>query len=488
VRSAADLATDPQLAARGFAVTAAAAGGTVLPGAPFRLSLTPWRFRRAAVSVAADSSAVRADPQWSRAPRVRSDRAPTAATAAIGSGARPLDGITVLDFTWVVAGPVATRILADHGARVIKIEHPRAPDFGTRRGGLTGNLNRGKQSVVLNMERASARELARALAARCDVVIDNFSARVMPGWGLGDEVLRALPSDPVVVHMAGFGHGGPLGDRVSYGPTLQAMVGLPHLMPSAGGAPIGWGYSWSDMVAGITTACATLAALWHRRSGGEGQVIDVSQYETLVALLGPGVLDALAGRSQVVPGNGSQEGEAVPHGIFRCAPERLVDGGRDDDRWVAIAVLDDEAWSRLAAVLAGDGESWAAAARLATLRGRSEERLWIERRLEDWTRARPAAEVERRLQAAGVAAGLVASGADLELDPQLRARGYFATVATPEGGSEVFDGIPFLLSPGPGRIAGPGPLLGEHSDAVLGDLLGLDAAAIAALRAEGAIG
>jgi len=265
------------------------------------------------------------------------------------------------------------------------------------------------------------------------------------------------------------------------------MVGLPRLMPAASGAPVGWGYSWSDMAAGITTAFAILAALRHRSRSGGGQVIDVSQYETLIALLGPGVLDALDGREPAIARAGSQEGEAVPHGIFRCAPERRDDGFVDDDRWVAIAVEDDGQWRRLAAVLAGDGESWADDDRLATVRGRSDARLRVERALEAWTRARPAADVERRLQEAGVPAGLVASGADLEADPQLRSRGYFPTVPTPEGGDEIFDGIPFLSSLWPGRIASPGPLLGEHTEAVLTELLRLDAAAIVALRAEGAI-
>jgi crotonobetainyl-CoA:carnitine CoA-transferase CaiB-like acyl-CoA transferase len=499
VRPPAELATDPQLAARDFAVTVPETDPSLrLPGAPFRLARTPWRFRRAAAAVGGDDRAVAADPAWQRAPevppraawqRVTDNRSRAEPSPPSSAARRPLDGVTVLDFTWVVAGPVATRILADHGARVIKVEHPRAPDFGTRRGGLTGNLNRGKQSVVLDMSHASARALALELAARSDVVIDNFSARVMPGWGLGDAVLRALRSDPVVVHMAGFGHGGPLRDRVSYGPTLQAMVGLPLLMPAADGAPLGWGYSWSDMAAGIATALAVLAALWHRRDSGRGQVIDVSQYETLVALLGPGVLEALAGRPPAIPGNGSQEGEAVPHGVFRCAAAPSDGHGAvDDDRWVAIAVADDTEWRRLAGVLARDGEQWAGAEHLATAAGRARARREIEDRLGAWTRARTAAEVERRLQEGGVAAGLVASGADLELDPQLRARGYFAEVPTPEGTREVFDGVPFLSSLAPGRVAAPGPLLGEHTDAVLRDLAGLDAAALAALRAEGAIG
>jgi crotonobetainyl-CoA:carnitine CoA-transferase CaiB-like acyl-CoA transferase len=487
VRSPRDLAEDVQLAARGFLVeTGAGAERVVLPGAPFRLSRTPWRFRRPAALPGAHDAEVDADPSWDSPARV--EREPRSQSALPAQGSRPLDGIVVLDFTWVVAGPVTTRILADHGARVIKVEHPQAPDFGSRRGGLSGNLNRGKESIVLDMTRASARRVAAELAAQSDVVIDNFSARVLRSWGLDDDSLRALRRDLVIVHMAGFGRDGPLGDQVSYGPTLQAMVGLPRLMPSLRGEPIGWGYSWSDMVAGIGTALATLAALWHRSAHGEGQVIDAGQYETLTALLGPGVLAALAARDPLPPGNGSQEGEAVPHGVFRCAGELRADGAVDRDRWVAIAVASEAEWARLAAVLASAGERWASAPRFATLPGRAAARREIESALERWTRERRASEVEDLLQGAGVPAGLVANGADLEADEQLAWRGYFAALETVEGARERFDGVPFRSTIEPGQVSHPGPLLGEHTERVLTDLLGLDGAAIATLRAEGAIG
>ena len=497
VRAPRDLANDVQLAARGFLVPVETESTrVVLPGAPFRLSRTPWRLRRPAAELGAHDADVDADPRWSPRSHVETATAPsTAATHAAKEPkkARPLDGIVVLDFTWVVAGPVTTRMLADHGARVIKVEHPNAPDFGARRGGLSGNLNRGKESVVLDMTRPGARRVAADLAARSDVVIDNFSARVLRNWGLDDDSLRALRRDLVIVHMAGFGRDGPLGDQVSYGPTLQAMVGLPHLMPSLRGEPIGWGYSWSDMVAGIATALATLTALWHRSESGEGQVIDAGQYETLTALLGPGVLDALAGRDPLVPGNGSQEGEAVPHGVFRCADEARAAGARAQppvrsDRWVAIAIETDAQWRRLADVLASAGERWASDPRFATLAGRMAAGHEIDAGLERWTRERRASEVEELLQRAGVPAGLVASGADLDADPQLAQRGYSAFVATPEGACERFDGVPFRSSLEPGRIDAPGPLLGEHTERVLADVLGLDESAIAALRAEGAIG
>jgi benzylsuccinate CoA-transferase BbsF subunit len=291
----------------------------------------------------------------------------------------------------------------------------------------------------------------------------------------------------IAVAMSGFGLTGPSRDHVSYGPTLQALVGFPYLMRHAGGEPAGWGYSWSDMLGGMMAALATLAALWHRDRTGEGQLVDLGQYGNLAALLGPQVFSLLRGEEVAPPGNGSQEGAAVPHGVFRCAAESGREGAVDDDRWLALAVLDDGAWDGLARVLAADGETWARMPGLATLAGRAGARREIETRLARWTRGRRAEDLEQALQAAGVPAALVANGADLAHDPQLAHRGYFATVATPEGGSETFDGIPFVSSNLPGRITAPGPLLGEHTDLVLRDLLGLRQADIAALKGEGVI-
>ncbi|MEW6273086.1 MAG: CoA transferase, partial [Thermodesulfobacteriota bacterium] len=486
VREPRRIARDEQLAARGFPATLATpdGGAAVLPGPPVLLSASPWRLTRPAPRLGEHDEEVRRDPAW----RGSAGQEPEArATVPAAAGARVLDGVVVLDFTWVVAGPVATRILADQGARVIKIERRDAMDFGSRRGGLSGNLNRGKQSVVLNLADPRGLELARDLARRADVVIDNFSPRVMRNWGLDYEGLRALNPSVVAVAMSGFGLTGPWRDNVSYGPTLQALLGFPYLMRLPGGDPAGWGYSWSDMLGGMMGALATVAALRHRDRTGEGQLVDLGQYGNLASFLGPASFALLRGEDVAPPGNGSQEGPAAPHGVYRCAPEPDGRGGVDDDRWVAIAVLDDDAWRALAAVLAGDGEGWALASRLATLAGRLAARDDLDRGLERWTRARRAGDVERALQRAGVAAGVVASAADLAADPQLEHRGYFATVATPEGGCETFDGVPFVSSTMPGRVAGPGPLLGEHTDLVLRDLLGIDQAGIAALRAEGVI-
>jgi len=384
----------------------------------------------------------------------------------------------------VVAGPVATRILADHGAEVIKVERRDSLDFGSRRGGLTGNLNRGKQSIVLNMADPRGVEVARALVAGADVVIDNFSARVMRNWGLDYDSLRNIKPDIIAVGMSGFGHTGPHRDYVSYGPTLQALSGYTLLMRHRGGEPAGWGFSYSDMAGGYNAALAVLLALWHRHRTGRGQFIDLSQFESVTALLGPLLLDILANGATVDPfGNRSQERPGAPHGVYRCRDAERPADEIPRDRWCAITVFGDEDWTSFGRAL-GD-PAWCREARFASLAGRLANHDALDELVTAWTRARSAEEVMHTLQRHGVAAGVVNDARDLcERDAQLQARGYWATVTTPEGETFAFDGLPVRLSATPGRVLTPGPLLGEHTDSVLHRVLRLSPDAIARLREE----
>lgn len=386
---------------------------------------------------------------------------------------RALDGVRILDFTWVVAGPVATRILADQGAQVIKIERRDSLDLGTRRGGFTGNLFRGKQSTVINMADPRGIEIAQKLVAVSDVVIDNFSARVMRNWGMDYDSIKKIKPDIIAVSMSGFGHTGPHKDYVSYGPTLQALSGYTLLMRHAGKEPAGWGYSYADMSGGYSGALAVLMALWHRRRTGEGQFVDLSQFETISSVVGPALLDISANTKTIAPvGNRSQEAPAAPHGIYRCM---------GDDRWCAISVFTEDEWQTFCKVL--DNPGWTQDGRFVTLSRRLENQDALDRPVEAWTRQHPAQEVMTVLQQAGVPAGVVANGEDLDRDPQLRARGYWATVNSDEG-EAILDGTPIKLSATPGGVAAPGPLLGEHTDAVLEHLLGYSEEQLRQLKDE----
>jgi crotonobetainyl-CoA:carnitine CoA-transferase CaiB-like acyl-CoA transferase len=390
----------------------------------------------------------------------------------------PLAGVRVLDFTWVVAGPVTTRILADLGAEVIKIERKDAIDFGDRRGGLSGSLMRGKRSVALNLSDPRGRAIAKALALTSDVVVDNFSARVMTNLGLDWATLSSEKPDVICVRMTGYGLTGPDRDNVSYGPTLQALTGYTVLMGEPGKDPAGFGYSYSDLASGHMGALAVLAAIFERRRTGRGQLVDLAQQEAVASLLGPIVLDrAVHGGSSAPLGNGSQEGAAAPHGIYPCA---------GDDRWLAITVFSDTEWLGLVAAMGRP--AWAVDPRFTTVAGRLAHVTELDAGVAAWTRTMNVHVAMSRLQAHGVPAGLVADAADVcAADPALAARRYFAEVATPEGRTVRIDGPPYVLSETPARVRGPGPLLGEHADDVLRTLLGYDDETVAVLRREGVV-
>ncbi len=387
---------------------------------------------------------------------------------------RALDGIRILDFTWVVAGPVATRILADQGAEVIKIERRDSLDLGSRRGGFTGNLFRGKESTVINMADLRGREIARQLVAISDVVIDNFSARVMHNWGMDYESIKKIKPDIIAVSMSGFGHTGPQKDYVSYGPTLQALSGYTLLMRHPGGEPAGWGYSYADMSGGYSGALAVLMALWHRKRTGEGQFVDLSQFEIISSVVGPAMLDILINKNTIAPfGNRSQEAPAAPHGVYRCAGE---------DRWCAITVFTEEEWRAFRQIV--DNPVLTNDPRFSTLDERLAHHDALDRLVEEWTRHHSPEEVMTLLQQVGVPAGVVANGADLDRDPQLRARGYWATAPTPEGDAVILDGTPIKMSATPGYVATPGPLLAEHTEAVLQRLLHYSDEQLAQLKTD----
>ena len=332
----------------------------------------------------------------------------------MATNAMVLDGVRILDFTWVVAGPVATRILADHGAEVVKVERKDPPPMGNRKLGLQCDLHRDKLSVALNMQHTRGVELARKIAAMSDVVMDNFSARVMRSWGMDYESLRAVKPDIICISMSGLGHTGPRSSYVSYGPTLQALTGYTLQMAEPDGTPAGYGYSYADMCGGYTGALAALVALWNRRRTGRGQFVDLSQLEAVASVVGPSLLDvAVNGRAQTPVGYDSQEGPAAPHGVYKCKARES-----DDDRWIAIAVRTGTEWRRFVTAL-GSPE-WASDARFRTLYLRMQNRGELDANISRWTANQSAEDAMTTLQRAGIAAGVVENGIDIcARDPQL---------------------------------------------------------------------
>jgi crotonobetainyl-CoA:carnitine CoA-transferase CaiB-like acyl-CoA transferase len=394
----------------------------------------------------------------------------------------PLAGVRVLDFTWVVAGPVATRILADQGAEVVKVERKAPPQIGDRKRGLLCELHRDKLSVAINMSLPEGVELARKLARKSDLVMDNFSARVMKAWGMDYASLVKINPGIICISMSGLGHTGPRASYVSYGPTLQALGGFTHLMAEATGEPAGYGYSYADMAGGYTGALAALIALYHKRRTGQGQFVDLSQFEAVVSVVGPALLDIAANdREQQPPQYDSQEGPAAPHGVYRCAPL-----GDDDDRWVAISARSQGEWERLVAAIGAP--AWTSDAKFRTLYLRMKNRAELDAHLMRWTRVRSAEDAMTILQRAKVAAGVVANGADIcARDPQLKERGYWASVKRADGEASRIVGIPYKMSSTPASVREIAPDVGENTDYVLSDILGLTRAERDALIASGAI-
>ena len=498
-----DVAENPHLAARGFFVETAMTDGRVLRDVGFAFPFPRGRRpTRLAVPAPGQDDVAAFVPR----PAATKDRSGASSIGLANRGAwevRPappkqaistprgaLDGVRVLDLTWVLAGPYATRLLADHGAEVIKVESRHRPDptrfarmlFLSRhptldpdRNGYFNNYNRNKRSVALNLNVAAGRELLARLIAHADVVIENFSPRVLAGWGLGYDKLRAIRSDVVLVSMSGLGHTGPWRDYLTYADALAALSGLAAQAAFPGREPVGTTFGLGDMIAGLHAAIGALAALEHRAATGEGQHVDLSQVEAVATHTGTSLLEVAAGPAPEPRGN--RHPAMAPHGVFPC---------RGDERWIAIAVTGDDAWRALCTVmgrpaLATDG-------RFATARARKDHEDALEAVVGAWTRGRDAGTLAEELQARGIAAGVVQDARDLvEHDRHLRARGYWESVEHPVAGRFDHEGVVARLSGTPGRVWTPAPTLGQHTRLTLAKLLGLSDTEISRYATEGAL-
>ncbi len=398
---------------------------------------------------------------------------------------RPLDSIRVLDFGHVATGPFATGLLADFGADVIKVESATAVEGGRRLGpfkpggprepegsAIFASVNRNKRSVAINLKHPQGTEVALALAQRCDVVTENFSVGVMDRLGLGPDRLRARDPRLIYVSMAGLGHGGPRSQWVSFNAVIQALSGLMLATGGPGDAPIGVSNSWADFVAGLHATVVIVAALERRDHDGQGCWVDLSQYEANALPLGPLMVEAQQSGGPARGGNRSAH--RVPQGCYRCL---------GDDAWCVISVGSDPEWDALVRVIA-DGALFDA--RYRSRAGRLAAADEIDRRLAAWTGDREADEIERVLQAAGVPAAAVRSNVAVlaglaALAPEMR------TIEHPVIGDMPMFPNPIHIDGVPVRVDHGGPLLGQHTDDVLREVIGMSDAEIAGLKAAGAL-
>jgi benzylsuccinate CoA-transferase BbsF subunit len=410
----------------------------------------------------------------------------------------PLDGIRVADFTWVWAGPYCTLQLAHLGAEVIRIETrtrpcitrviPPWPDgkpAGLNSSGYFNQYSQGKRSLTLNFKQPAATEIARELVECSDVVVNNFAHGVMDKMGFGYDALKKIKPDLIMISLSGYGDTGPYRDYIAYGPAQVPLSGLSALTGYKGWPPMHSGFSYADPNAGVHGAFAVLAALLHRRKTGEGQYIDMSQWECAMALLPEGILEyTFNGHEPERMGNADPL--MAPHGVFKCVdrPEKIF--GLTIDQFVAIACADDREWGWLAHAM--DQPQLASDPKFATLAARKTNEDELEAIINSWTSQRAAAEVAETLQKAGVAAAVVADNKYLaDEDPHLRARDYWVRLEHPEVGLRQHAGVPWKMSRTPTEVRAPAPTIGQHTDEILTSLLGYSADDLTRLRAQGAL-
>jgi benzylsuccinate CoA-transferase BbsF subunit len=399
----------------------------------------------------------------------------------------PLSGIRVADFTWVWAGPFGTMQLAHLGAEVIRVESQsrvcvtrRLPPFadgqaGPNRSGYYNQYNQGKASLCLNLKKPEGLEIAKKLVSVSDIVAENFAAGVMDKMGLGYEVLRQIKPNIVMIAMSGYGASGPESAYVSYGPAQVPMSGLSSLTGFPGFPPMHVGFSYGDPNGGLHGAFAVLAALLHRARTGEGQYIDLSQWETSVAVLGEGMMEQVMNGSQP-PRLGNRDPYVAPHGLFRC---------QGDNRWVSIVVASEEEWQRLCT---GMGRpELAPDPRFATVAARKQNEDALEAVLATWTATLTAEDVTARLQAAGVAAFPALNNKELAEDPHLRSRSFFVELPHAEVGVRQHAGVPWVFSDTPCQVQRAAPCLGQDTDEVLQKVLSFSAEEVAVLRERGVL-
>ena len=407
----------------------------------------------------------------------------------------PLHNVRVVDLGSAWAGPMAGQLLADMGAQVIKVES-RARMDGMRLGrpmvgeDISGGdrglwpelqpvfhgLNRNKLSITLNLRADAGRATLRRLVSISDVVLANFSPGVLERLGMDYDALRTVKPDIIVAAMPAFGDTGPLRDMLAYAPIIQALSGMMSLVgyaPEDGEPLVGeLQAAWSDTVAALYTALSIAAALRHRNRTGCGQYVEAAHLEGTASMLGvPMLQHQMTGSIPTPPGN--DDPDFAPNNNYPCA---------EADTWVAISVGADAEWDALVDVV-GD-KTLAHSPDFADHSARWNNRRALDKAISAWTRTRSAPEITELLQARGVAAMPVMNIADQFADPHLNARETYVEVEHPRVGAEMVYGVPWRFSDTPGGVHNPAPLLGQHNDYVLGQVLGIDESRLNRLAAE----
>jgi benzylsuccinate CoA-transferase BbsF subunit len=399
---------------------------------------------------------------------------------------QPFEGVKVLDFTMGGVGPYTANYLAYFGAAVIKVESPNLPD-GVRsmppfKDGIyghsywfAGTMDAKRYDITLNLDHPKGIELAKKLVAWADVIIDSYTTGTMEKWGLDYDSLKKMKPDIIMLRTCMHGHTGPLAKHHGQGFILTALSGLDAITGWPDRPPAGLYGAFTDHVVPLFNVIAIIGALDYRRKTGKGQYIDQSQHEAVLHWIAPLILDWTV--NQRGPSiNCNRLAYAAPHGIYRC---------QGDDRWCAIAVFTDDEWESFCKVIGNP--PLAKDPKFATLLSRKQNEDELDKLVEEWTIKHSPEEVMSLMQAAGVAAGVVANAKDVAEDPQLGHYHFFHELDHPEMGKlSFYHGPLFRLSKTPYEVGRP-PLVGEDNDYVYTKLLGISDEEWVQLMAEGVI-
>ena len=399
----------------------------------------------------------------------------------------PLSGVKVLDFTWVVAAPGASRVMGDFGATVVRVETTKRIDtartFGPFHTGAPGpehsvlfqSMNAGKLGVTLDLSTPEGRAVALDLVRWADVVMEAFSPGTIASFGLDYESLRKTKPDLIMLSTCIFGQSGPLSGFAGYGSLAAAISGFYFMTGWPDRPPAGPYNAYTDTVVPRFVLISLLAALDHRRRTGAGCYIDQSHIETALHFLTPALLDyTVNGRGPERAGN--RHPQIAPHGVYPAAGE---------DRWVAIVCETNEQWRALCDAL--DRPELANDERCASVAARLAHQDELDAIISNWTAQREPHETEALLRARGVPCSAVQRGADLVADAQLQHRGHFVRASHATLGEILVEGTRFKLSRTPARVERAGPTMGQDNQHVLQELLGYSEERIAELVAAGAL-
>lgn len=483
----------------------------VYPTSKWVSTATSWKAGKRAPFLGEHTDEVLAEAGWTNdVPAAKPVTASTGSRPRLSKRGRPfaLQNIRIFDFSWFLASAGGTRFLAALGAECIKVEWKSNPDtrlsvmapVGGRpareaataplpgvsdpdMGGHFNNKNPGKRGLSLNIRHPQGLHIAKQLIAISDVVAEGFSPGVLDRVGLGYDVLKSIKPDIIYAQQSGMGSRGIYGRLRTLGPVAAAFAGTSEMsgLPEPA-MPAGWGYSYLDWFGAYSFALSILSALYHRQRTGEGQWIDSSQCEAGIFLTATTVLDYFAnGRELNRLGNRSPYKRAAPHGAYRCAGQ---------DRWIAIACFDDCEWTAL--VTAARRPQWMTDPRFATLQSRLANHDALDVEITSWTAAQEPYECMRRLQAAGVPAGVCQTAGDrCDSDTQLRALEWLTEVSSPKIGTWPLAELPMKLSTTPAHVGGitdrGAPCYGEDNEYVLGELLGYSTKAIRTFASDGVI-